>query len=328
MSDSEGDSDSSVEQGDKVKKAINTCLNMKPEYTSAPKKKSIKKLKAKLNEGKNLKYIMSRKSDNVDNKKRLDECFGDLSLDLKNYIDKKFEIFSGVIAELLDRVDCLESKLSSLQCDSSRVNDPKTFAQSIKTNISSEDASDRIERLEFATSEQERDKRQLQVLITHPDLNPSVEDLAGHVKKFMTDKMGISQRELDLSLQARKVKRASTVLVIFTKKIFRNFLYSARKSLRSVNNPVCDNLFLNDNLTNLNFSILRKLRTERTRRRNEGLPNFFSVFTFEGKVFTKLTESSPKYCVRDLTEVNNFLRKLDNQNLSENAVNTINLSVV
>ena len=318
MSDSEGDSDSSEGSCDKVNEAINKCINMKPEYRKATKKRSIKKLKAKLDEGKNLKYVKGRQPDKADNKKKLDECFGDLSLDLKNYIDKKFEIFSGVIAELLDRVDNLESKLSLLEIDSAKENIPKTYSEAVVSGLGNGDTSDRLERLEFIASEQERENRQLHILITHPDLNTDSEDLAGHVRDFMTKKMMMPKKEVDMSLQARKVKRVSTVLVICSNKVFRNFLYSARKHLRSQNNPICDSLFLNDNLTNLNFSLLRKLRTERNRRRAEKLPNFTSVFTFEGKVFTKVCESSPKHLIRDMVAANNFIEKIDSQDSHHN----------
>ena len=65
-----------------------------------------------------------------------------------------------------------------------------------------EDQSDRLSRLEYLASEEEREKRLLQVVVTHPELDPNNNDLRKHTCEFLRNKLRMTEREIDPNLSA------------------------------------------------------------------------------------------------------------------------------
>ena len=71
-----------------------------------------------------------------------------------------------------------------------------SFAEIVRTTSSapnvvytpsSPSTAERIEKLDYTTSEAERERKVLQVKVTHPDISTSSSDLDLHVKKFQTN---------------------------------------------------------------------------------------------------------------------------------------------
>ena len=104
--------------------------------------------------------------------------------------------------------------------------------------------------------------------------------------------LGMETREIDVNMTARKIK-INTVLICFSSKRYKGFLYATRKKLRTSNNPINGDLFINENLTGYNFDLLKKLKRERKSRLDSNCVNKIeSVYTFDGKVFVKTNVSS------------------------------------
>ena len=73
----------------------------------------------------------------------------------------------------------------------------------------------RLDSLEYASSEEERKKRLLEVSLSHPNIDASNLDLASHVKQFLSVRMRMEPCQIDALLSVRKLPRNNTVLIIF-----------------------------------------------------------------------------------------------------------------
>ena len=129
--------------------------------------------------------------------------------------------------------------------------------------------------------------RMLNVCISDPTINPNAENLLQHAKDFLLNKMKMDNRMMDANVFVKKTGRPNTILLTFSDKRFKRFLYIARKNLRNSNVESCRELYINEDLTSYNFALLMKLKRERKRRIAQNLAGFESVYTFEGKVFVK-----------------------------------------
>ena len=63
---------------------------------------------------------------------------------------------------------------------------------------------DRLEKVEFFTSEQDRMTRMLNVCISDPTINPNAENLLQHAKDFLLNKMKMDNRMLDANVFVKK----------------------------------------------------------------------------------------------------------------------------
>jgi len=157
----------------------------------------------------------------------------------------------------------------------------------------------------------EREKRLNQAIITHPELNPNNKDLKKHICEFLSSKLSMSEREIDQNLEAVKSGREHSVIIKFSRKFFKGFIYAARSKLRKSNPERCDALFINDNLTHYNFSLLKLLKRERRTRCESRVNNFVSVFSLEGKVYVKTTYESEKQHIKNMDAYKRFLSSVD-----------------
>ena len=120
-------------------------------------------------------------------------------------------------------------------------------------------------------------------------------------------------REVDANLHVQKSPRPNTVLLKFSDRKFKNFLYSARKRMRNSELNL-NYLYINEYLTSYNYSILKSLKTEKRRRSEGDLPNFHSVYSFEGKIYVKMhldEQSNQALHVKNQSTVREFVSKLD-----------------
>ena len=127
---------------------------------------------------------------------------------------------------------------------------------------SPDDQANRIDRLEYISGERERENRLLQVVISHPSIDPNCNQLKDHIVGFLSNTMGMTVREIDNSMSIIRKGRSHSVMITFSSRLFKTFLFAARKRLRGENSDQNSTLFLNENLTQYNFSLLKLVKSE------------------------------------------------------------------
>ena len=288
MSDSSFESDGENSSPKNTADCITEAMNRKPVYLKKSKSKAnFQKLKSRLQ--KNNVPAEKKRSNRIDQRKELNECYSELQSDLTN-LSNKFQLFHECITEIFDQIECLENRVEYLEENSKTINssipEDNGKVQSYSAAVQS-DCTQRIAKLEFMNSEEERKKRSLEVLITHLDLDPANENLSTHVSNFLRSKLNMGQREIDSNMMVKKGSRENTAHLTLSHKRFKGFLYKAKKQLRVDNNIACNDLFINDNLTTYNFHILMSLKTARKSYPSTHNP-IKSVYCHEGRVFLRL----------------------------------------
>ena len=192
------------------------------------------------------------------------------------------------IENIENRQDQIVSRLELLElAQDSNTKYVDSYANAVKTNGAPIPDADRLERLEYAASEEERRRRQLEVSVSHPSLDNTSSDLSLHTKSFLKNSMKMEDREIDNVLLARKASRRNTVIIKFSHLRFKKFIYTAKKTLRSNGAAISHDLFVNDNLTSYNFSLLMALKKQRKTLEESGNQCISSVYSFDGKVFAR-----------------------------------------
>ena len=93
-------------------------------------------------------------------------------------------------------------------------------------------------------------------------------------------------------------------------------LYGARNKLRRENPDNVMELYINDNLTHFNFTLLRSLKRERRSRLESQSHSFVSVFSLDGRVYVKTNSNSEKIHIRDSKSLESYLCSLnDNRDI-------------
>ena len=95
------------------------------------------------------------------------------------------------------------------------------------------DQSSRIDRLEYLSSERERENRLLQVVITHPDIDNNCTQLTEHIREFFSSTMPMISREIDTGMAVIRRGRDHTVMDTFSARRFKTFLFAARKKIEA-----------------------------------------------------------------------------------------------
>ena len=126
--------------------------------------------------------------------------------------------------------------------------------------------------------------------------------------------MRMEAREIDVNFRVRKVSRNNTVMITFSVKRFKRFLFASRKRLRQNLPEQCESLYVNENLTSYNFSLLRTLKAEKKRRIEANETSFGSVYSFEGKIFVKKLAATDETasCISTKRDLRTFLTEFDN----------------
>ena len=311
MSDVDSDAYTSADEtSSRVSDAIKQCMARKPEYQTTSKSKALRTQLNKLKTG----SLKDRQSSRIDSKKKLDDYFRDLAADFSS-MSRKFDTICDCISNLFDRLDALEETVTKVSEKLSHppLPPPPPF-HSYAGAAGCPPDGQRLDRLEYASSEEERKKRLLEISLSHPDIDTSNPDLASHVRQFLSVKMHMEPREIDNLLSVRKLPRNNTVLIIFSDKRFKKFIFFAKKRLRQASSDLCTNLYINDNLTTYNYSILKKLKIEKSRRLHENLSSFDRVYSFDGKIYTKMSSNDPHpsaMCISSTRVMHQFFEKLN-----------------
>ena len=283
----------------RISNMIQSCLSEKPEFEKS--KTSVKKMKSQLDKIKS--SNKQKKSSRIDDRKQIDDFLKEISTDIFK-LSQKIDTMVDIQKQTLDKVDSLESNVKDLQKDNesllarvvaleaNKSSHEHTFAEATATYRPNDD--ERISRLEYTSSEDERKKRCLEVNLTHPSIDNSTTDLEKHVREFFSDHMGMESRSIDRNMRVKKSKRANTVQINLSNIRFKKFLYAAKKQIR-VNNPENhEDFLLNEYLTTYNFDILKKLKAEKKRCADEKMTCFETLYTFEGRVYIKKTRTNDK----------------------------------
>ena len=308
-----------------LSKMISNCKNFLPKDY----KDSISNRKSRLAEMNNT-DIQQKISNNSDtnrqqNRKQLEDTFKTLTEELAN-ISKKFSVLSESVISILDDMEIVNERIFNLENTVEKLykekSKNKTYCETVKTPISVKSNDDRLSKLEYINSEEERKKNTLQSLFTHESINQNSDTLKDDIKNFFTDKLKMENREIDQNLNVKKSKRNNTVMVTFSDRRFKIFMYRALKKARSTEDNELETLFINDNLTSYNFPILMKLKREKKERTTDKKFCFQSCYSFDGKVYIKMlkTDSNEKAIhVRTTSMMQDIVKGLDNDHKTETA---------
>ena len=256
-----------------------------------------------------------KRSIRVDAKKTIEDCFKDLQNDF-NKMAKKFNSICETLPDLLTAIDSINSRVSAsedkireieaiIKSQAQTPSNPTPFRDA----LISCDSQQRLDKLEYAKSEEDRRKRSLEILITEPSLE-NASNLHENINILFSDKLQMERREIDSRMQVRKAKRANTAVITFSDIRFKKFAFRARKKLNEVSNSPSD-IFLNDNLTPYNHKILMDLKKTRKSFNQDSDP-FKSIYTFDGRVYVKLKNSSnlESQNVKNIEQLNALLNSV------------------
>ena len=138
-------------------------------------------------------------------------------------------------------------------------------------------------------------------------------------------------REIDDQMYVAKMPQPNTVMITLSHHRFKVFLFRAKKELRINSAQVYHDLFINENLTSLNYSLIKKLKSEKKRRSENNLANFEVVYTYQGKVFVKKERARGNEGTTHITTnsgLNQFLLRLDNSEQRTSTASQLPVSVV
>ena len=141
------------------------------------------------------------------------------------------------MVDMNDRMTHIEDTVCTLQAEiiqlKEGISKSKTYSEvaSISASVPEQPNNDRLDRLEFLSSEDERKKRILEAIITDPDVSEDSSDLKGDITNIFSRKLGMENRELDANMKVFRTNRKKTVRVILSDVRYKRFLYAARKKL-------------------------------------------------------------------------------------------------
>lgn len=315
-------SDSTVEkQSDRVNKQVQICLEMKPD----DQEPSYDKMRSRLG---NLNFNTEdiarklRSSSEVADMKKFESYFVRFTDSIKS-LNKSCETLTECICFAMNKLQNLESGFNSLTLKIGHLeaklttSNSNSYASVVKNSDQKNDTptqDNRINKLEYQSSERERENRLLHVILTHPLIDSDAPDLTNYIQDFMSNTLNMERREIDLNLKASKLRKDHSVLVTLSNARFKNFIYAARKKKRTADPLSCDGLFVSDHLTQFNYSILNTLKAERRKRKDSELASFEYVFTFNGRVYVKKSSNSDKILIRDKVDCMSFIEGLSELN--------------
>ena len=310
----------------KVESLIEQCRNFVPDSCRASLSNIRAKLADTMDDSSKIPQPQLSPPSRLRSKKttlQVENSLRDLSNDAAKFQAKIDTVLEAVISmidtvadsndKLNKRLHIVEKKLIDMEKGSNNIKQPSTFAAAVSTDNNAKNSNDRLNKLEYQASEDDRRKRILHVSITDPSINNQAPNLTETMTTFFSEKMKMSNREIDTNFNVQKASRNNTVIVKFSDRRYKLFLYCAHKKLRS--DEADEDLFLNDDLTSYNFSLLMKLKRLRKERKDNGKPVFESVYSIDGRVFIKMIKQDPNadsIHIKTPSAINDLISKLDN----------------
>ena len=297
-SDSEytSDDENHVESSKLASGAIKSILDMKADFIKQNKSKTpFNDLKSQLSKVK----LSKKRSERLDSRKDIDSYYKEIQSNITN-LQNSLEVFHGCFSKIFETMEKQDDRITELEFTKSlhekRIEELGNHVMSLQSknkgcNNSYASAlqnnnADRINKIEYTASEEERKKNSTDVLLTHPSLNTS-ENVSENVKIFLERHMKMDSREIDANMTIKKTTRSNTVRLSFSHRRFKTFIYKCNKKLRVENDPITSDLFINDHMTAYNFKILMELKSKRKQYCPENDP-FKSIYIHDGRVFIKL----------------------------------------
>ena len=280
---------------------INSCLNMKPKMRPDPSKSKVGKRK--------LKAIFDRNpTDNISK----------LGVVTRNQT-KSTSSSSGPTGSVRDSVeglfkDMMQSDFTALQTHvtnvNRKINDIFDVLRNYSDRIYSLESNDNEQHLqimdlesrlikhEYINSENGRKTRFNQIILTHPEINATGDDLNNLISKFVQRKFQVPQAKLQ-GLIARKIGSDShTVHITFPGVGIVGELFKIKKQLW--NEKKDNNLFLNEYLTPCNYNLLKTIKDVKAACIKKKQPVvIFSAFNFHGRVYIKKSKESDRILIKD-----------------------------
>ena len=264
-----------------------------------------------------------RASERVTSKK-LEDHLKEISTDLQN-VHTKFNKVVDCVLQLIERVEDIEKRVGKIEKVKNAQPPTQTYADTVLSRPGTS-TDTRIEKLEYNSSEAERNRRHLEVTITPPNIDQKSPNLGENVKNFLLNDLKMEPREIDQNMQVRPIGGDKTVLIIFSSTKFKLFLYAARKLVnRDITDPKLK-LYVNDNLTQYNYTLLMKLKWERKKLNEEGKPAFETTYSHEGKIYVKLKRTDDKYAaihIKNSTCIEKLLNSIESAGNIENQTSNI-----
>ena len=109
-----------------------------------------------------------------------------------------------------------------------------------------------------------RQRKLLQVKVTHPDISTTSPSLDLHVKQFIYEKLNMPNREINDQIYVAKMPQPNSVMITLSHHRSKVFLFQAKKQLRINNAQVYRKLFIYENLISLNYFLFKKLKSKKT----------------------------------------------------------------
>ena len=171
----------------RVNIAVEKCMNMRPETVDGDFYKNLR-MKITNSSDCNPNARQLRSSNFKNDKQKIEDMLRDFSGDLSS-LHKKFDAFASVVVGLIDRVENMETRIATLEAwrhDAQSNAQNVSYASIVQNgNIGENSTSDRIGKLEYNGSEDERKNKLFHLQLTHPSLVPNSATLSSHVQNFI-----------------------------------------------------------------------------------------------------------------------------------------------
>ena len=251
-----------------------------------------------------------KKSTRNEANKKAEDVIKEIKTDIANLLTK-FDLLNNIYPAFVETFELMEDRLTAVESEISALktkshNPPTPNPTPFRDALTSND-SQRLNKLEYLNSEEDRKKRFLEICFTHPSFQSSSSNIPHEqLNDVLKTTLQLENREIDANIRVRKSKRENTLIATFSHQRFKQFVYRARKKIRTNGND--SNFYLNDNLTSYNHGILMKLKRDRKSYPNTSDP-YSSIYSFEGKVYVKLKREPNQngLHIKDVDQLSKFL---------------------
>ena len=213
---------------------IQQCRDFIPDSTRA----SLADIKSKLSKAVDIgASSKTRNLRSAKEKPKLEDSLRELSNDAAIFQKKIDAVLEAVVCmvdtvgsyndNFDERLSKIESRLTKIENSPKPSGNSKSFA-TIASSEKSEVNNERLSKLEFQASEDDRKKKLLQATFTHPSINKNSSSIKADISIFFRDKMKMEAREIDQNFVVHKSSRVNTVVVTFSGRRFKLFAYKAR----------------------------------------------------------------------------------------------------
>ena len=85
-------------------------------------------------------------------------------------------------------------------------------------------------------------------ILTNSNIDPNTSDLSTNVETILVENVMMENHEIGANFQVRKLRRENSFLLTIPYRMFKRFVFAAKKRFRTSHPDESINLFINDNL--------------------------------------------------------------------------------